>query len=122
MNWWNAANVCKAHGLNLLTVEDINCYFDNHHKVTAGSGKTVYCCRQNQSCAKNDWGKADKTHLFSQEITDICKPYPAPFYPWLSSPHKGADDNTRSAYAVDCKRGFVGPITRTKTVADVLCY
>ncbi|MBQ7413542.1 MAG: hypothetical protein IJV07_04660 [Alphaproteobacteria bacterium] len=122
MNWWSAKNLCSAHGLNLFTVEDIDCYFDNNQKVTTGSGKTVYCCRKNESCLKEDWKNMDKMHLFSQEIIDICQSYPDPFYPWLASQHNGADNQTRSAYGINCPKGYVGSIDRAKTNVHVLCH
>ena len=101
MNWRSAKNLCAVHGLNLFIVEDIDCYFDNDQKVTAGSGKTVYRCRKNESCAKNDWGNTDEIHLFSQEIIDICQNYPNPFYPWLASQHNGADNHVDLYHKTD---------------------
>ena len=79
VNWWNANNLCQAHGKRLFTIEELQCYVPNSStQINSENVSEQYCCQSNKSC-----GQTTNTDTFSPIANGIVSQYK--IYPWILS-------------------------------------
>ena len=85
MNWWSGVLWCQAQGMQMLKLEDLNCYkYNSTEKVTDEITSWSYCCTKKTDCAHDNAWENRKTNprhspIFISLVDNLSKA------PWLGS-------------------------------------
>ena len=101
MSWFSANNWCKAQGMHLITVEELQCYRSGTNSILNYSGA---CCAGNgASCSVNtNWYTEENRNNYSAVLYAICNEF-GYNYSWVGS-HVGSN----GAADIWGERGTIG--------------
>ena len=128
MPWWAADNWCKAQGMRLANVEEINCYYSGtNDPIEEGTKQWGYCCSGNNVECTDWWSHwnwsartMDATEgNYSPVVVDLAKAYGSDKWFWTATDF--ASDNSCSAFYVGLYDGYVDYYRRNYYFYYALC-
>lgn len=103
LSWGAADNWCKAQGMRLITVEELECYSSSNpnERISTGMGLSSYCCAKGRSCSYDGyWSDHSMAGRF---LRDLAEEFGSRWF-WTSSAY--SEDGSCSVYIGDTTPPF----------------